>query len=326
MTAAATPSSTTQRRSLEQTYRDTLRWYPKSWRRRNEDAVLGTLLDVADEDNRSTPGKGELANLRANALAIRLGPLGRIPAPVRDRVVALLFGLGFGIAIVALAAPPLVNATLRPNVATAPISTSTPFFYGVWVLALVASVAGWKWAARGLVVLAILVSLVLKVLEMAQVLGYNGSPTTTTLILMGVLALVTFIGDPFSTRTGRRWIAVSASSWTIFLGFTIWYQHATKGANAGSIDWFVGPLSQWMGWLFPLAIILALILWRAKRSPWAPAILLAEIPIMVFALLGWQDAPVLLNALAYTVAIAATAAGCYAILRGFGLRIRITRT
>jgi hypothetical protein len=307
--------------TLEQTYRNALRWYPKKWRTRNEDAVVGTLLDVAEEAHRTTPARGELANLRANALATRLGPLGRIPAPVRDRVVALTFGLGAGIAIVALIAPLALNATLRGGDYHYPTFGTTSVFYVLWVLALAAALIGRRWIARGLAFAGILLAIADKILASHLPFSYDVASTSTTI----VLALLTFIGNPFSSRRGRLWIGVAAASWAAFIGLTLVYWRATEGAGGGASDWFLGPFSEWMGFAFPFVIILALILTRTARSPWAPAILIAEVPIILLALLGWRDVPTLLNTAFYTLAIVATALGCYAILRGFGIRIRITR-
>jgi hypothetical protein len=314
--------------NLERTYRDALRWYPKRWRRRNEDAVVGTLLDAAEEDHRAIPARGELANLRANALATRLGPLGRIPAPVRDRVAALTTGLGAGIAIVALVATAIQRAAMPrlelPGIFPAPWTIGYDFaFYGAWILALVAGVLGLQRVARSLLLATIAISVGGRALFLALHLGVTS--TTTTIMFLGALALLGLIGNPFGARRGRTWTAVSAVLWAAFVGFTDWYKYWTKGAAAGSWDWFLGPLSQWMGFALPFVIILALILWRAKKTPWAPAILIVEIPLILFAALGWQHLTALLNVAAFGVAIAATLVGCWAILRGFGVRISITR-
>ena len=40
---------------LETSYRRMLRWYPRQWRSRNEDAVTGVLLDQAEHEARTAP-------------------------------------------------------------------------------------------------------------------------------------------------------------------------------------------------------------------------------------------------------------------------------
>jgi len=314
---------------LEARYRDVLRWYPKAWRRRNEDAVLGTLLDRADDEKRQTPAAGELANLRGSAILAHLGPLGRIPAPVRDRTAALAFSMVGGIAIAALVALAVQKSTLPPQwvklvPATGPFLGVGFIYYGVLILALAAGLIGLKWVARGLALASIAVAVVLRLSPANRFLDH--APTATTIILVATLTALSFIGNPFRPARGRGWIAVGSASWASFIGFTLWYQHATQGGVAGSTDWFLGPLAQWMGFAFPLVIVLALILWRAKRTPWAAAILIVEVPIIVFAFLGWQNLPTLLNLAAFATAIVATVIGCLLLLRGFGLRLRITRT
>jgi hypothetical protein len=314
---------------LEARYRDALRWYPKAWRRRNEDAVLGTLLDRADDEKRQTPAAGELANLRGSAILTLLGPLGQIPGPIRERTAALAFSMVGGIAIAALVALALQKSTLPPQFvrllpATGPFLGVGFIYYGVLILALAAGLIGLKWVARGIAVASIAVAIVLRLSPANRFLDH--APTATTIIFIAALTALSFIGNPFRSARGRTWIAIGAASWAAFLEFTLWYQHATKGGVAGSTDWFLGPLAQWMGFAFPLVIVLAMILWRAKRSPWAGAILIVEVPIILFVFLGWQHGRTLLGIAAFTVAIAATVIGCLLLLRGFGLRIHITRT
>jgi hypothetical protein len=57
---------------IEATYRRALRWYSADWRSRNEDVVVGALLDNADHEGRSAPGRGELRGIAAAGLAERL--------------------------------------------------------------------------------------------------------------------------------------------------------------------------------------------------------------------------------------------------------------
>lgn len=232
---------------LEQSYLSALRWYPKAWRRRNEGAVLGTLLDRADHEKRQTPAAGELADLRGNAILVRLGPLGRIPSAVRDRAAALAFGMAGGIAIAALVAlavqkPPLPPQYLHLIPSTGPFLGVGFVYYAVWILALVAALFGLKWIARGIAVASIVVAIVLRLSPANRFLDH--APTATTIIFVAALTALTLVGNPFGSARGRTWIAIGAAGWASFLGFTLWYQHATKGGVAGSTDWFLGPLAQ----------------------------------------------------------------------------------
>jgi len=275
---------------LEREYRRALRWYPKRWRAANEGAALGTLLDQADDQKREAPARGELADLRANGLAARLGPLGRIPASVRDRVAAIAFGLGVGIAVVALVSIPIQSAEFPPELRTyltfvGPYVGFSFVFYGLWILAAIASMLGWTWIARGLALIGIPVSIAIHV-GFVRVIDWP--PTTTTIVLMGTLALMTLSGNPFAFRRGRIWVAVCALGWAAFDGFTTWYQIATRGGAAGRTDWWVGDLWMWLYWIVPFALILALVLHGISRSSWGAAILLVLVPLTAFVVFGWS--------------------------------------
>jgi hypothetical protein len=314
---------------LEETYRLALRWYPKAWRRRNEDAVLATLLDQAEDEKRSVPAKGELADLRATALLARLGPLGRIPASIRDRAAALALGLGAAIGGAGILAS-LYDTRWIPDAARSQVATLGPFagdgviLYGLWILTLVVALFGLRRPTRVLLLAIIATSVVL--VAVAPVVRMGWSPTLTTVALLAMLAVIALAGSPTRTLRGTLRTGVSAASWGATIGITLWYQHATKGGAAGSTDWFIGPLSQWMGFAIPFVLILAVALWRAARTPWAFAILIVEVPLAALATFGWQDLTVIGTELSIVVAAVLTAIGCLALLRGFGIRIRITRS
>jgi hypothetical protein len=309
--------------ALERSYRRALRWYPAKWRNRNEDVVVGTLMDVAEQDGRTTPASGELANLRATGFAARLGPLGRIPAEVRERVAALTLGLGAAIAIVALIAN-IWQLKAEP-MAALPYLTVGPFvgfsfiFYAVWVVALGAALLGARRVATVLVLAAIPISIAIKLADVR----IERPPTTTTIILMASLSILAIIANPVGSRRGRIRVATSTVAWAAGIAGTIEYQKVTQGGAAGSTDWFIGPLSQWMQLAIPLVIILAIVLWRVSRTPWAPAILIAEIPIAAFSLLGWQNLTTIATTTVASILVAVALAPV--ILRAFGFRLTITR-
>ena len=83
--------------SAEGLYRSGLRWYPKAWRKANEDVVVGTLLDVADAEGRTAPSRSELRDLRRSGLAARADFF--LPGAIRDRAAAISLGSGAGLAL-----------------------------------------------------------------------------------------------------------------------------------------------------------------------------------------------------------------------------------
>ena len=60
---------------LERTYRNALHWYPHRWRAQHEEALLGILLDQAEEEGRTQMTTAERRNLTRHGLARRLSPI-----------------------------------------------------------------------------------------------------------------------------------------------------------------------------------------------------------------------------------------------------------
>lgn len=65
--------------SLSIEYRKLMRWYPAAWRVKNEDAMLGVLLDQADNEHHGAPTRSERASI------IRAGIAQRFGLPVRGQ-------------------------------------------------------------------------------------------------------------------------------------------------------------------------------------------------------------------------------------------------
>jgi hypothetical protein len=57
---------------LERQYRRALARYPRTWRRRNEDALLGVLLDNAEGEGRLHMSQAERHDLATNSRRLRL--------------------------------------------------------------------------------------------------------------------------------------------------------------------------------------------------------------------------------------------------------------
>lgn len=56
----------------EQKYRKLLRWYPRPWRERNGDALLGVMLDDAERRGRTVPSWGERRSAFTHGVGTRL--------------------------------------------------------------------------------------------------------------------------------------------------------------------------------------------------------------------------------------------------------------
>jgi hypothetical protein len=75
-------------------YQRLLRWYPRSWKERNESVVIGTLLDEAQEAGREHPTADDRRSLLRGAIAARAVGSGRRSTVA---VCALAAGVAFSL-------------------------------------------------------------------------------------------------------------------------------------------------------------------------------------------------------------------------------------
>lgn len=317
--------------ALEGQYRQALRWYPKSWRTRNEDVVLGTLLDVADEDGRDAPAKGELANLRNEALASRFRWIDRVlPSPVRDRVSAIAYGTGFGIALVA-ALFSLINVPqlyLQPEndnpVTFGPFLSPAIVLYGLWILAFVTRAVGFVVIARVLLVLSILAGFAARFVG-ELVLFDNVFPTTTFVTVMALLALLALLGGAARSVRSLAWLGSSLAVSLAALAVILYQARAFPLEPHGFF--FEAQVFIYGGYVsvIPLVgIAAALVAVAMKQWVWARVAAISSLPWVAlffgvqsryqFPDAGWMSALILTLLAAAAVAF-----------RLAGFRIRITR-
>ena len=185
---------------LERQYRRTLRSYPPSWRLHNEDAIIGTLLDVAEGENRTRARVSEQLNLTVNGLLAWVGIF--IPAAVRDGVaaVALATGTAFGIVYFVFfdwAPWTVINraAILPGNHDFGPFVNPGVVVCGLWAVAFILAVVGQYRFTRHVLVLVILTVVAIPLVNQLPFAGWAG-PSSTNLGFFGLLAVLGLTGTP----------------------------------------------------------------------------------------------------------------------------------
>jgi hypothetical protein len=315
---------------LETTYRDALRWYPMRWRTANEDAVIGTLLDKADDESRETPARGELADLRRSAFRARFtGLVGVVPAAVRDRSAIVALGLGFSIGAAGLAWSIrqflVIQSVIDSRFTEVGLVDVGFIVYVIWIAAFVTGLFGARRTSMALVASSIPVSIA------ADVIGYFarfwGSPGAVTLTFLGLLGIVYLAGAPRPRAALRRQIAAVGLGFLAVYYLIVWAgARGYWGNGALGVDSFWGEFAVWLTFLgLPAVIVASIIVWRRSRSPWSPAILIAAIPLLPLALVEFGYATTWLANIGVAVAALIGVAVVIAIMRAFGFRIRITR-
>jgi hypothetical protein len=151
---------------LEAQYARLLRWYPRAWRDRNGAAMVGALLDQADETGRMTPSPADRASLIAGGLRQRT--LEPMVLPLAAAVAFLVWYLAV-----------IAGTFAHPSLVT----------LGLLTITLVATIE-WLQLARVLAVVAACSAI-------ALAFSLEGPGPSVTVVLAG-LALVA------ATRTSRR--------------------------------------------------------------------------------------------------------------------------
>jgi hypothetical protein len=268
---------------------------------------------------------------------------------VRERSAVLTLGLGVTIAGAGIL-DSIGTTNDLPDLDRSFVSTFGPFqnigvvFFGFWVAAFLASLIGLRRITTTLLVLSIVGSVALPLLSYAagkagyagsvtsgafvlSVIGGWGHPGSVTLGFLDLLAVVTLIGRP-ALRGRSRWpLAATTLGFALAFALLAW---ARKGGYWGNgalgVDAYWGQFAIWLTFLgIPLALATAALIWHAWRSVWAPAILLATIPIMTLPLVEFDYKSAWLDNFAIVGVLALLVAVLVGIARLFGLRVRITR-
>ncbi len=172
---------------LSTEYRRLMRWYPREWRRANEEAMLGTLLDQAESEGRQEATAAERSAIAKGGIAQRFG------LPIRGqrlRLVPLTAGLLLSVFYAAFiiwapytSYPGSLGPFANPSVVTC----------ALLVLALIAALVVRGRLASVLALTAALVEIVIGVLASAHpTLGPNPweGPSPSTVILFTGIAIL----------------------------------------------------------------------------------------------------------------------------------------
>ena len=221
---------------LEGAYRRAMRWYPRQWREEHEEAMIGTLLDVANDQGQGAPPFSERLNLISNGLGARFGLY--LPAGLRSWIASFALGTGTAFALVYFVAQdwmpwvPLKTHAIGPTFG--PFESPAVLISLVWAVAFVAALVRRTFVLR--------ISLGLAAAGSAAAVAFAASeppflptnPDRTTFVLLTGLALVALIGVP----AGRRGLLASASLWSIGLAMTLAVTYRLDRTAIGGPGWY----------------------------------------------------------------------------------------
>jgi hypothetical protein len=197
---------------LETTYRRTLRSYPRAWRQQHEHVIIGTLLDVAEAEDRTTPRSAELVHLAASGVLTRLGIW--LTTRTSDWIATVALAMG-----TALAVGLLMSGTWMPwsrvlgPYAGRYIPEANPLLdfgiiiYALWILCFIASlIPGRVRIIRGFMAVAMVAPLVFALINHTTRLY---GPNDRTLVFFTIMAALVLLGTPRRTKVG--YVAAAAA-------------------------------------------------------------------------------------------------------------------
>lgn len=205
--------------ALEARYRAALRWYPRSWRAENADAIVGTMLDQAEAEGRSAPRPAELRNLASSGIGRRFESFA--PQVVRDRVAAVALAIGTAYALIMLVgaewAPFATSGPFNQWMPSVEFDSYTPstngfgpfasalvIVYAMWLVAFTLVLLRLSRTAIALLLLTIPVLVWIRTVRMDDIGALQ--PTTFMMILTALIGILACVGQP--ARVGRRVIAI----------------------------------------------------------------------------------------------------------------------
>lgn len=195
--------------ALEARYRAALRWYPRRWRAANADAIVGTMLDQAEAEGRTTPLPGELRDLAASGVSTRFERFA--PQVVRDRVAAIALAIGTAYALIMLVAsewapfaisgpfnqwmPSIAGETRVPSSdGFGPFASVMVLVYGLWLLAFVLVLLKYSRSSRAVLLLTLPMLAWIRTLRFDDIGALQAS--TPGLIIVGLIAVLAAVGRP----------------------------------------------------------------------------------------------------------------------------------
>lgn len=283
--------------ALEGRYRLALRTYPARWRAAHGEELLGVMLDVAAEKNKTKASTAELLQLALHGLTARVNQaLSVVPRRRRDRLAAIGLIAGTALALMMLVLGEF-GRWFRWNSYTfadhpfGPVTTPAVVVFLLALGAFLAQAMGRDGVSRFLHVVTILASVIL-----AFVLGVSAPTIGVPLIVFGCFAmtsLLALLGNPTRTPQLRQLVLMGSPALGVILTLTSYLQGSGSQrtfwppTSGGFIDGSV--LSRWT---LELVLIAALItITGSKARPWACLILipLASVPLStMFMTLGGQ--------------------------------------
>jgi hypothetical protein len=265
---------------LEARYRRALAWYPREWRAKNADAVVGTLLDEAEASGRPRPRLGDLLDLAVSGVRTRFARMPFVTSGARDRLATLAFGIGAALMTIMLVGTeftPWAPDALRESVGSfGPFRSAAVIINMMWVVAFVLTLANRRSWSRVILMLTVPASIA-AILFINQSPGLYWRPPATVLTFVMVLAILAASGRPV-----RLQAATSAGLFAAAFAIVTVVVYASNSWPLGlRLDegWAVAANGFWPVLFFAAAAVVAF----AGRGRWSVALMVLAVTWIFFS-------------------------------------------
>ncbi|ROS54498.1 hypothetical protein [Frigoribacterium sp. PhB24] len=224
-------------RHLEERYRRVLRWYPGRWRRSNEEAIVGTLLDVAEAEGRERPRRAEMLDLAANGLAARVTAV--FPAEAREQAASFALATGVAWSLVYFIVQDWMPWNPRAQASSldpfGPFASAGVLVTALWVSSAVLVLMNRSTAARVSTLGASLLAVVLIASQTGSSPDYvvvHPSPDRVTFVLLAGLGIIAAAG----TQRRNRTTAAASAAWFVTLAGALLVMHRVDRVSVPSAE------------------------------------------------------------------------------------------
>lgn len=310
--------------NIEFQYRRAIQWYPKWWRIANGDALVGTLLDAADDQSRTVAQRKELFHLAGHGLAARTIRVTSLA--VRDGVASIASAVGAAFAVMYLIfetwSPWLSPEEKLSNFHSGfgPFLNPSVIICALLLMAFVCRFVRYRNVARVAMGLALLGSITLPLVNVPLLWA---QPDATIFVFFDLLAALALLGTPQS----RVQMGSVAAAVTIFLLALARADGLMNGATPGNgYFWVYSRAVPWMGLVIGLALLTAVCLAFARRESAAAITAISTVPWFITWLFSIAlHNPTWSHAARFSIAATIVALAAVLIIRMLGFSLKLSR-
>lgn len=260
---------------LESIYRRALTAYPRSWRARYGEEIIGVMLDIAENQQRTRPQMTEMTNLVFHGITARIVQVVTKIAPARrrNRVAAAATILSTALAVTMMVLGELGrwfrwNSYTQADGLFGPFTTVASVIYLLVIASFTALAMGWEGTRRLLLGLVIVACFTMPFLPQSG----QGAVVVSWYVpaSFAIASIFALSGNPARTQVLKRTVLAATPITSVFLTATSYLQGGGSQKTFYGTDHVIfDQLSLTRSVAEILALSTIILLANRKLLPWA---------------------------------------------------------